>query len=140
MGFSCQARLTLAAFAEMLENGEQQYWLERANAVRKTVAETLWDDKKKACFDRDRNGSVLPVLSHVNLRCMYHGLFSQSMADAFVDAHLMNRAEFWTPVPLPSTAANDPLYRPADQNNWSGPCQGLTYQRAADALIICWTR
>ena len=135
MGFSCQARLTLAAFAEMLENGEQQYWLERANAVRKKVAETLWDDKKKACFDRDRNGSVLPVLSHVNLRCMYHGLFSQSMADAFVDAHLMNRAEFWTPVPLPSTAANDPLYRPADQNNWSGPCQGLTYQRAADALM-----
>jgi hypothetical protein len=56
------------------------------------------------------------------------------MADAFIRHHLLNPAEFWTPTPLPSIAFNDPLYRNAQKNNWSGQPQGLTYQRAIRAL------
>jgi hypothetical protein len=37
-------------------------------------------------------------------------------------------------VPLPSIAANDPLFWNAPDNNWSGPPQGLTWQRAIGAL------
>jgi hypothetical protein len=47
---------------------------------------------------------------------------------------LLNPDEFWTPVPLPSIAINDPLFHNGLRNNWSGQPQGLTYQRAIDAL------
>jgi hypothetical protein len=77
---------------------------------------------------------VLPALIHNNLRCLYFGSFDQQMADDFVKHHLMNKKEFWTPMPLPSIAANDALFRNIAGNNWSGQPQGLTYQRAIGAL------
>ena len=73
-------------------------------------------------------------LVHNNLRCMWYGIFTQEMADAFIRYHLLNPDEFWTPVPLVSIAINEPLYRNATVNNWSGQPQGLTYQRAIGAL------
>ena len=65
---------------------------------------------------------------------MYWGAFSQEMADRFVREHLLNPQEFWTELPLPSVAVSDPLFRNAPENNWSGQCEGLTYQRAILAL------
>jgi hypothetical protein len=65
---------------------------------------------------------------------MYWGSFSQLMADRFVREHLLEPAEFWTPMPLPSVAVNDPAFRNAPENNWSGQPEGLTYQRAIRAL------
>jgi hypothetical protein len=56
------------------------------------------------------------------------------MADDFIQAHLMNPKEFWTPLPLPSIAANDPAFQNISGNNWSGQPQGLTYQRSIQAL------
>jgi hypothetical protein len=46
----------------------------------------------------------------------------------------LNPDEFWTPMPLPSIAANDPYFRNFSNNNWSGQPEGLTYQRAIKAL------
>ena len=46
----------------------------------------------------------------------------------------MNPQEFWTKMPLPSVAANDPLFRNVTTNNWSGQAEALTYQRAIRAL------
>ena len=42
---------------------------------------------------------------------------TQPMADAFVRENLLNPAAFWTPMPLPSTAANDPFFRNVANNN-----------------------
>ena len=56
------------------------------------------------------------------------------MANRFVKEHLLNPEEFWTPFPLPSVAVNDPAFRNAPENNWSGQPEGLTYQRAILAL------
>lgn len=89
---------------------------------------------RHACFDRDTAGRVLPELIQNNLRCMWHGCFTQEMADAFIHDHLLNLAEFWTPLPLPSIAVNEPLFRNASGNNCSGQPQGLTYQRAFAAV------
>ena len=69
-----------------------------------------------------------------NLQCMYYGAFSQEMADSFVSRHLLNPEEFWTPLPLPSIAANDPLFTNDPLNDWSGQPQALSYQRAVQAL------
>lgn len=65
---------------------------------------------------------------------MWYGIFTQEMADAFVDHHLLDPKAFWTSVPLVSIAIHEPLFVNGVGNNWSGQPQGLTYQRAIDAL------
>ena len=65
---------------------------------------------------------------------MWHGAYDQEMADQFVSAHLMNRSEFFTKAPLTSIAVSDQRFQNKKGNNWSGPPEGLTAQRAIRAL------
>jgi hypothetical protein len=132
--YSVSARDALADLSVRLGNGRRESWRAKADAVRGRIFEYLWDDQRGACFDRDKRGAVMPTLLHNNLRVMYGGGFSRYMADRFVTEHLLNPDEFWTPTPLPSVAANDPLFRNASGNNWSGQPEGLTYQRSIRAL------
>ncbi len=134
MSYSCSARETLAAIAGILGTGEEPRWKRKAREAREKLRARLWDEARGACYDRDRTGRVLDVLVHNNLRCMYWGSFSRDMAGRFVREHLLNPAEFWTPFPLPSVAASDPLFRNHPGNDWSGQPQGLTWQRAIRAL------
>ncbi len=134
MAYNFDGRATLAKIARELGNGREQFWRQQAGEVRRRLIEKLWDPQKHACYDRDRLGRRLPELVHNNIRCMYYGIFTQTMADAFIRHHLLNPAEFWTPVPLPSIAANEPLYRNVPGNDWSGQPMGLTYQRAIRGL------
>ena len=132
--FSYAARDTLAAISRIRGDGREAHWREAAAAVADALKAGLWDETRGACFDRDKHGNTMPILTHNNLRCMYWGSFSQEMADRFVREHLTNPAEFWTALPLPSVAVNDPAFCNAPENNWSGQCEGLTYQRAILAL------
>ena len=59
------------------------------------------------------------VLTHNTLRCMYWNSLPAPLGARFVKEHLCNPAEFWTPMPLPSVAVNDPLFRNVTTNNWS---------------------
>ncbi|MCF7956694.1 MAG: hypothetical protein K9M75_12900 [Phycisphaerae bacterium] len=134
MSYSYDGRNTLAKISKELGNGRAGFWESQAEDVRRRLIEGLWDPSRNACFDRDRNNKQLDELIHNNLRVMYHGTFTQSMADKFIKHHLLNPDEFWTPLPLPSIAVNDPLYRNHPGNDWSGQPQGLTWQRAIGAL------
>ena len=134
MSFSYACRDTLAAISRIRGDGQADAWRQKADEVAAKMKAMLWDEERGACFDRDRHGHVMPTLVHNNLRCMYWGSFSQEMADRFVREHLTNPEEFWTPFPLPSVAVNDPLFRNAPENNWSGQSEGLTFQRAIMAL------
>ena len=134
MGYSCQARETLGTISDLLGEGEGDAWRRKAQQVRDRLREYLWVEEKSACYDRDHEGRIMDVLIHNNLRCMYYGAFSQEMADRFLRCHLLNPAEFWTEVPLPSIAVNDACFRNDNFNNWSGQPEGLTYQRAILAL------
>ena len=136
MSYSCQARAVLAKISDILGNGEGDEWRAKAQAVRDKIHDYLWIDEKNACYDRDCNNEFMDVLIHNNLRCMYYGSFSQDMADRFLKYHLFNPEEFWTYVPLPSIAANDPCFQNINFNNWGGQPQGLTYQRAIQALEL----
>ena len=109
-------------------------WRDLALSVRQTVRNVFWDAGRGAAFDRDAGGQVLPQLIHNSLRCMYWGSFDSDMAETFVKRHLLNPNEFWTPMPLPSVAVSDPAFRNAPENNWSGQCEGLTFQRSILAL------
>ena len=134
MSFSYACRDTLAAISRIRGDGREALWRGKADEVARALRERLWDGRRGACFDRDKDGKVVNVLTHNNLRCMYWGSFSQEMADRFVREHLLNPDEFFTPMPLPSVAANDPAFRNIPENNWSGQPEGLTYQRAIRAL------
>lgn len=156
MSYSYACRAVLCEIAKLLENGEHSVWAQKAEQVRAKVYEYLWDNEKKACFDRDAENKVVAVLAaSEHIKCMYSGMFSQEMADEFIGRHLLNKEEFWTPYPLPSIAANDSYFHvnaqcsncaeqlyalvgqdtDFDDNSWSGPVQGLTYQRSIDALL-----
>ena len=132
--WSFAARSTLAEICRIQGDPEAEEWEKKARSVAASLRRRLWDDARGALFDRDRDGNKVDVLCHNTLRCMYWGSVSRPMADRFVREHLLNPAEFWTPFPLPSVAASDPLFRNAPENNWSGQPEGLTYQRAILAL------
>lgn len=134
MSYSYSCRDVLALISKELHTGNEKYWQAQADQVKTKLRKYLWDASKNACFDRDKENKTMPVLLHNNLRCMYYGSFSQRMADKFIRYHLINPEEFWTPMPLPSIAANDPAFKNVAGNNWSGQPQGLTYQRAISAL------
>jgi hypothetical protein len=134
MSYSHDARATLERISGVLGNGREGEWGRKARLVREKIRSYLWDETRGACFDRNSRNEVMPALLHNNLRCMYYGSFEQDMADRFVREHLFNKEEFFTPFPLPSIAVNDPLFRNVSENNWSGQCEGLTYQRAIRAL------
>ena len=115
----------------------QTRWATRMNATAAALRRRLWRADRGACFDRERDGnhSFVETLVHNNLRAMWHGAFSQEMADTFVAQHLMNRSEFYTATPLPSISAADLRFRdPTASNDWSGPPEGLTFQRTLRAL------
>lgn len=135
MSFSFSARETLAQISHiMAKDDREKRWAGMARAVQAKIRDYLWDDKRGACFDRDKNHKVLPTMIHNNLRAMYWNSLTPRMARRFVKEHLLNPEEFWTRMPLPSVAVNDPLFRNVTTNNWSGQSEALTYQRAIRAL------
>ena len=135
MSYSYTARDTMAAIAKIMGNrAAEETHLDAADKVKKALRTHFWDEKRGAFFDLDKNHRKMPVLVHNNLRTMYWHSMEQKDADRFVKEHLLNPEEFWTKLPLPSVAANDPMYRNDAVNNWSGQAQALTYQRAIGAL------
>jgi hypothetical protein len=134
MANSYDMRMTMARISELLGLGKEKELREKAKAVQDKIIDYLWDESRGACFDRDRENRTMPTLVHNNLRLMYHNALTQEMADRFVQEHLLNPDEFWTPFPLPSIAVNDPIFRNGVDNDWGGPPMGLTYQRAIHAL------
>ena len=157
MAYSYAQRSVLAEISDRIGNGEGDLWRARAEAVRRRFIEYLWDEERAAAYDRDKNNEMMYVLSLENLKCMYQGIFTQEMADAFIARHLMNPEEFFTPLPLPNIAANDVCFFLDDErnnftpemmervrplcagdmadNSWGGPVQGLCHQRVIDALL-----
>ena len=134
MCYSYTCRDVLAKISALKKDGKEAYWRKKADEVLSKMKDYLWVPEKNAYFYRDKFNQIIPSLTHNNLRAMYFGAMSQPMADNFVGHHLLNPDEFWTSMPLPSIAANDPFFRNFSNNNWSGQPEGLTYQRAIKAL------
>lgn len=139
MADSYASRAVLAQIAAIKgdEAGRKQ-WQAKADALQQKAKDYFWVEERKAAFDRNAKGEILPTLNQLNIRAMTQGLFSQEMADDFVKHHLMNPQEFFTPYPIPSTAINDPTFhnveKATEYSTWSGPSMGLTLQRSVRAL------
>ena len=120
------------------DEANRKLWQQKADALQAKAKDYFWLEEKKAAFDRNSKGEVLPALNQLNLRGMDQGLFTRQMADDFIKHHLMNPREFFTPYPIPSTAINDPTFHnthnASEYATWSGPSQGLTLQRTVRSL------
>ncbi len=135
MSYSFSARKVMADILQIKGRPEEAEACRRkAGTVSGKIREYLWNGEKGALYDRDRYHEWVPVLAHNSLRAMYWGSMHPQDAERFVREHLLNPQEFWTKMPLPSVAANDPAFRNDLANNWSGQSQALTYQRAIRAL------
>jgi hypothetical protein len=137
MGYAHDAARALARIASLQGDGAAlAAWTARMADTSAALKEWLWREDLGAAFDRERDGAqaYVSTLVHNNVRAMWAGVFDQGMADAFVARHLMNRSEFFTATPLPSIAVSDPHFHDNAGNDWSGPPQGLTFQRAIRAL------
>lgn len=135
MSYSYSCRSVLAEISRMKNQKEdERLWAKKSLQVLQKMKEYLWDEAKGAYFDKDKHHRQMPILIHNTLRTMYWGSITQKMADRFVKEHLCNPNEFWTRLPLPSVAVNDPMFRNVTTNNWSGQVEALTYQRAIRAL------
>lgn len=157
MAYSYAHRDVLAKISDILGNGEGAVWRSRAEQVRRRFRERLWDGERCFAFDRNAKNEKIDCLSMSTVKCMYQGILTQEMADAFISRHMMDPGEFFTPMPLPNNAVNDPLFflnskvnnlspenlekvrrysnRDMDDNSWAGPVQGLIHQRALPALL-----
>ena len=135
MSYSYSARAVLSKISYIMGKEDKgDDWSQKAGAVRATIRSYLWDPDTHTCFDRNKAHERIDVLYHNTLRAMYWGSIDKDMAKQFVNVHLLNEKEFWTYMPLPSVAVSDPLFRNIPENNWSGQCEALTYQRAIGAL------
>ena len=155
MGYSYAVRSVLSDISAILNNGEEHMWRIRANEIQNRARERLWNEERGAFFLRDASGEFVNALTQENIKCMYCGLMTQDMADTFVKKHLFCEDEFWTPYPFPAIAVNDPYFHvneeysnclerlrslnsvphDIDDNSWSGPLNGLIWQRSIDALM-----
>jgi len=120
MGFSYECRQTLSEISHLLNNGKEAFWATQAKKVKDKMRDYLWWKEKGAFYDRDNSNKFMDVLYQGNIKVMYNGCFYPDMADEFIERHLLNPDEFWTPIPLVSIARNNPYYNGADFNNWSG--------------------
>ena len=135
MSFSYSSREILSKISRIQGNhNKAEFWIKKALSIQKKIENYLWDETKGACFDRDRHHNVMNIMTHNNLRAMHWNSLTQHMADQFITRHLLNPKEFWTYMPLPSIAVNDPLFRNIPTNDWSGQSEALTFQRAIRAL------
>lgn len=135
MSFSYSARATLSEISALMQREAwAKEWKDKANLIKKKIRDYLWDEARGACFDRDKKHRIMPALIHNTLRTMYFQSIDQNMAESFTRRHILNPKEFWTKMPLPSVAVNDPIFRNIKTNDWSGQVEALTYQRAIRAL------
>ena len=135
MGYSYSCRNILYEIAK--QQGDKDaavFWRGKADEVKRKMKDYLWIDDRHSYFYRNPDNEFINSLTHNNLRAMYYGAMTQDMANRFIKHHLLNPKEFWTYMPIPSVAVNDPYFENRSYNNWGGQSQNLTYQRAIRAL------
>ena len=130
MSVSYGLRDTCAKIAAIWNSDEESVWRKKAEEVQNKIRSYLWREDKGACYNRDKNNEFMDELEACNLRALYFGSFTQEMADRFIKDHLKNPEEFWTPIPLPSVARNNPFYRQyEDFSSMSGPVSTIHLMR-----------
>ncbi|WP_294391498.1 alpha-L-rhamnosidase [uncultured Sphingomonas sp.] len=125
-------RRALAAMARALGRGaEADRWEESAETMRRLILSRLYSAEDAAFYDRDPQGRFVRIRGDVISRVCGEHVVDQATFDHIWQQQLGNPEAFWSPVPLPSIALDDPSFvRPIPANSWGGAAQALTALRA----------
>lgn len=111
------------SLAEMLRaTGDDERALKLENeAAERTVLihQLLWDESKGLYMDRNECGSAfIPVMSPTGFYPLLLDDLKEGRVDAMLEL-LFDEKKFWSQMPIPSVAMDDPNFR-ANQSYWSG--------------------
>ncbi len=98
----------------------------RANEIRKSINELLWDKKDKAYYNLDsRDGSFIRRVSFNSIHPLWAGIASKERGQAFIKDYVLNPKKLWSNYGIRTLAKDDPGYSNINMikphSNWQGP-------------------
>ncbi len=125
-------RIALAKMARLLQlEDEAVGWTSRAEALRERLVAILYDDSARLFHDLRADGTRGVACKSSLLTVAEHRLLESPMFDEIWFDHLAHPQRFFTPLPFPSVAVDEPAYvADLTEANWSGPSQALTALRS----------
>ncbi len=116
--YPCYDLVILEKMADALRKpDEAAKWRQARRELAAAINEHLWDERVGFYFDL-RDGRLSPIKTPVAFVGLLAGICPEDRKRRLLD-HLFNENEFWRPLPVPTTSADDPKY---EKNMWRGPC------------------
>lgn len=107
----CDFYQNMGVLGMMVGDEDASQYFSRAEALQDAVQSLLWDPQTKFFYDFDLETQTRqPLKSVAGFWALFGGLASKGQVDPIL-SHLLNPEEFWTQLPLPAVARNDPFYR-----------------------------
>ncbi len=97
---------------------EAMDWQAGAEKIKEAVRTLMWDPKEELFFDVDPK-TMKPT--RVKAAVCFYPYMTDIVDESHLPGlkkHLLNPDEFWTPWPVPSTSADDPLFNA--EGEWKG--------------------
>ncbi len=95
-------------------------------SVTPALVERLWNERQGLFFDEALPGGPVPVKTWASLAPLALPDLPEEIGQRLVEEHLLDAAEFWTPVAPPSVAVDERGYEPGGgrgpvRRYWRGP-------------------
>jgi hypothetical protein len=132
----------LCAVAEKLGNpDEAELWRLEAQTIKSAILAKMWDPDLEMFFDVD---PATGERTRVKAATCFYPYFTDIVDGSHrngLKKHLLNRREFWTPFPAPSSSADDSMFCPEPEWKgkrmncpWNGRVWPMTNSHLAEAL------
>lgn len=124
-------RVALAQMAAALgKSGEAERWQQQAATMQSLILRYLYREADAAFYDLDATGDPVRIRCDALSRVCGEHVVDQPTFEVLWSQQLHNPQAFWSALPLPSVALDDPLFvRPIPANSWGGASQALTALR-----------
>jgi hypothetical protein len=125
-GFVVVETLVNTAYALSLDSlvrmGGGERFARRAARVREALVEQLWDAPSGLFLDAAPDGP-LRVSTWASLAPLALTGLPEEVTQRLLDEHLLDERRYWLRYPVPSTAADEPAFRPSTRllRYWRGP-------------------
>jgi hypothetical protein len=132
----------LCTIAEKLgKSDDADLWKMEAQKIKSAVLEKMWDPKEEMFFDvNPASGERTNVKAATCFYPYFTDIVEKSHGRG-LKRHLLNKEEFWTPFPVPSSSADDeffcgePVWKGKRMNcPWNGRVWPMTNSHIAEAL------